>query len=326
MLCMCSLEIRIFRPHYHHVSHTATIWRLAVHALLACFLANAANKFFVADLDYEAAHGFYARIFDFHGDAPDQYRILPLLPLKYLCQHLPFNTAVLAYNLVFGFLGLELLWRMTPRLSTQGRYTISVVLAGTYSYAQYTGWRPDTMGLFCLAACTAWVAWHLRDRTLREGLLLVLVLALAFARADVALALAALLAAYHVRTMALRLLLPILPVLVQALLQWQLFPEAQYYTQTVMLWDNLGGYYLLRHPATYLLLALLMVYGRPLRAFVRQLWRRYPIVCGILLAYLGLVLVVGRLNEYRLYLPFVPFLLAYWNEFRPRHEKEADPV
>ena len=305
---------------------TATIWRLAVHTLLACFLANAANKFFVAELDYELANGFYARIFEFQGDAPDQYRILPLLPLKYLCQHLPFNTAVLVYNLFFGFVGLELLWRMTPRLTTQGRYTIAVLLAGGYIYTQYTGWRPDTMGLFCLAALTAWVAWHLRDRTLREGLLLLLVVALAFARADIALALAALLAAYHVRTMAIRLLLPVLPVLVQALLQWQLFPTATYYTKTIMLMDNLGGYYLLRNPATYLLLALLLIFARPLWAFAQHLWQRYPIVCGVLLAYLGLVLVVGRINEYRLYLPFVPFLLAYWNESRPRHEKEADPV
>ncbi|MEM7039731.1 MAG: hypothetical protein AAF570_22345, partial [Bacteroidota bacterium] len=67
--------------------------RLLFHALLAFFLANAANKFFVVDLEYEMENGFYARIFNFQGDAPDQYRILPLLPLKLLCDQLPFNHA-----------------------------------------------------------------------------------------------------------------------------------------------------------------------------------------------------------------------------------------
>lgn len=304
----------------------STLWRLAAHSLLACFLANAANKFFVADLDYEALHGFYARIFDFVGDAPDQYRILPLLPLKLLCGYLPFNTAVLLYNLVFGFLSLELLWALGRKASESRRYAVSILLAGAYIYCQYTGWRPDTMGLLFLACLTAWVAWRVRDRLLREGALVLLTVALAFARADIALALAAILAAYHVRSMPLRLVLPLLPVAVQALLQWHIFPQAAYYTQTVMLWDNLGGYYLLRNPATYLVLALLLIYRQPLWDFVRRLWKRYPIVCCVLLAYLGLVLVVGRLNEYRIYLPFLPFLLAYWNDFDPRHEKEADPV
>jgi hypothetical protein len=304
-----------------HVIQRSILLRLAAHGLLACFLANAANKFFVVDLDFEAVQGFYARIFAFAGDAPDQYRILPLLPLKLLCAHMPFNTAVLLYNLAFGWLGLELLWAVQPKAGEGRRTAVSVLFAGAYIYTQYTGWRPDTMGLFCLAALTVWVAWHVRDRLLREGALVLLVLALAFARADVALAFAAVLAAYHVRSMSLRLLLPVLPVAVQVLLQWVLFPEAAYYSKTVMLWDNLGGYYLLRNPATYLILALLLLYGRPLWAFTRQLWERYPIVCGALLAYLGLVLVIGRLNEYRLYLPFLPLLLAYWNEFRPRDEK-----
>ena len=79
--------------------------RIAVHILLAAFLANAANKFFVADLDYEFANGFYEKIFVGLGDAPDQYRILPLGPLKLLCGYLPFedpNTNKLYKKIMAG--------------------------------------------------------------------------------------------------------------------------------------------------------------------------------------------------------------------------------
>jgi hypothetical protein len=320
-----SREFRIFMPHIDPVNYRTTIWRLAAHFLLACFLANAANKFFVADLDIEAIQGAYAKIFAGQGDAPDQYRILPLLPLSALCSWLPFNTAVLLYNVVFGFLTLELLWAIVPGVAEGRKYALSILFAGAYIYCQYTGWRPDTMGMVFLASMSAWAALRLPASAWRDGLLLLLVVALSFSRADMALALAVILSAYFLRTLPVRIALPLLPLGIQALLQWGIFPDARYYTKPVMIWDNLSGYYLVRNPATYLILAVLLIYRLPLLQFARFLWKLYPIVCLVLIGYLGLVLVVGRVNEYRLYLPFLPFIWAYWNQFR-HHEKEADPV
>lgn len=299
------------------------IRRLLVHILLAVFLANAANKFFVPDLEYEAIHHFYARIFAFQGDAPDQYRILPLLPLKVLCTALPFNSAVLIYNTVAAFLVFELLWLLMRGISDSRKYATNLILSATYIYFQYTGWRPDTLGLLLICTLTVLAADRIRDPLLRDGSLLLGTLAIAFSRADIALAFAAYFALYKVRSLPIRLLLPGLPVFIQLVLQTWVFPDAQYYTQTIMLWDNLSAYYIIRHPATYLIIALLILYARPLAAYALWIWKRYPGFCFIVLGYLGLILVVGRLNEYRLYLPFLPLLLTFWSERTRLHEKET---
>jgi len=283
--------------------------RLLVHGLLAIFLANAANKFFVVDLDYEAEHQFYAKIFAGLGDAPDQYRILPLLPLKWLCSQLPFNQAVMVYNLGFGFLAFELFAWIMGGIRQRKKFTFNILFAGAYIYAQYTGWRPDTMGLVFLSAFMVSPLFICKARsqlTLTGALgMSVLMAALAFSRADIAMVFAFYLGIYHAQNWFFRILWVVLPVLVQYLLMIQLYPEASYYSDKVMLLDNLSGYYLLRHPGTYLLLALGCVYFRPIQRFIRQTWDQkwFYVLC---LAYLGLVLVVGRVNEYRLYLPFVP--------------------
>lgn len=303
--------------------------RLLVHGLLAIFLANAANKFFVVDLDYEVEHQFYAKIFAGVGDAPDQYRILPLLPLKHLCNHLPFNHAVLVYNLLFGFLAFELFWWIMGGLNRRKKFIFNLLFAGAYIYTQYTGWRPDTMGMVCLSALMVSPLFICKPRsnvTLSGTIgMTILLAALAFSRADIALVFAAYLSIYHTRNWPVRIVWCVLPVLVQYLLMVQIYPEAAYYSDQVMLLDNLSGYYLLRHPGTYLLIALGIVFFQPIRQFIRQTWDQkwFYLLC---LAYMGLVLVVGRLNEYRLYLPFVPIFLLIWQHQTTSHGPKTDPV
>lgn len=291
------------------------IWiRLAFHGLLAFFLANAANKFFVADLEYELAHGFYARIFAGVGDAPDQYRLLPLIPLKAICDFLPFNHAVLVYNVAVGFLVLELFWWIMGGLPRRQKLLFQLLFAMGYIYCQYSGWRPDTLGLLAVAAAVVLPPWWTVDRPATYGLRLlqtVLLLALAFSRTDIALVYGAFLAIYGTQSWAWRLTWLLAPVGVQLLLQLVLFPEASYYSKTVMLTDNLSGYFLVRHPATWLILAVLLVFGRHLRDFVRRTWR-FRWLYALLTGYLLLVLVIGRVNEWRLYLPFLPLLLSIW--------------
>lgn len=293
--------------------------RLLGHLLLAAFVANAANKFFVVELDYELAHGFYARIFAFQGDAPDQYRILPLLPLKVLCRHLSFNHAVLVYNFILGFGVLELLWRMSRRLGGNWRWGLSFGFSILYIFTQYTGWRPDTMGLMLLSTLAALVLQDLRDAGLRGLLFGACILALSFSRAEIALVFA--LFATFYRTLGYGFLIPV-PILIQMLLQTTLFPDARYYSKTIMLWDNLHLHYLLRNPATYLLAASGVVFYRQCHAFVMKTLRRFYYFYLLLGGYILLVLVIGRLNEYRLYLPFVPLLLIVAHGARAVHGKQ----
>jgi hypothetical protein len=280
--------------------------RLTCHVLLAVFVANAANKFFVADLEHEEVFGFYARIFQFIGDAPDQYRILPLLPLKLLCGYLPFNHGVLVYNSVFGFVVLELLWRMTNKLTTTWRWAVGFGYAILYIFLQYTGWRPDTMGLMAICLGAALILRELRDASLRGILFAFAVVLLSFSRADIAL-IFALFATFY-RSRAYALLIPI-PIVLQVLLREVIFPDAVYYATVIMLKDNLRLYYLLRNPATYLILATIVAFYRPIVDFVKRTYKINAYFYLLLVGYFLLTMVVGRINEYRLYLPFLPLFL-----------------
>lgn len=296
--------------------YPSTAIRLMVHALLAMALAQAANKFFVADLDSELANGFYARIFQFAGEAPDQYRILPLIPLKWLCDWLAFNHAVLVYNAVLGMAVLELLWLLSKHLKVQWRWGIGFGMAVAYIFFQYTGWRPDTMGLLLLCCCAAYLLqMPLRDATLRLLLYGASIVLLSFSRADIAL-IYALYATFY-RNGSYAIWIP-LPIVVQLLLQNVFFPEAQYYTKTIMLLDNLKLHYIIQHPATYLIMATALAFWRPIVGFVRVTIQKNYYFYLLIAGYLLLVLVIGRLNEYRLYLPFLPLLLLFAHGSQPK--------
>jgi hypothetical protein len=290
--------------------------RLVGNALLAIFIAHAANKFFVLDLAFELEHSFYGRILQFQGDAPDQYRIFPLLPLKYLCAWMPFNTAVLLYNMVFGMVALELLWRLSRGLAENLRWGLGFGLAISYIFLQYTGWRPDTMGLLVLCMVAALLLRDLRDASLRMLLYGVSIVLISFSRTDIALIYALFGTFYRKRSYAL--FIPI-PIIVQIMLQEWIFPNAQYYSKVFMLRDNLSLYYLSRHPGTYLLAATILVFWKPIFAFVKGTFRKNVYFYLLVMGYGLLVLVIGRLNEYRLYLPFLPLLLLIAHGRKSNH-------
>lgn len=132
-------------------------------------------------------------------------------------------------------------------------------------------------------------------------------------------------AIYCTRKWPLILLWLVIPLVVQFFLQEIIYPDASYYSEKIMLLDNLRGYYLLRHPATYLILALLIAFWRPVLNFLRQSWEQKWFYL-LVLSYLGLVLVVGRINEYRLYLPFVPIFLVIWREYGSQYGTTTDLV
>lgn len=298
--------------------------RVIIHGLLAVFLANAANKFFVADLEYELEHGFYKAIFNFVGDAPDQYRVLPLIPLDWLCDFLPFNHAVLVYNFIFTFVVLELFLFILRPMAQKKIFAVALLFVLGYNLCQFSGWRPDTMGLLFFATLLVLplkLAGNLLSRPAAQSLLTLGLIGLAFCRADVAMVYAFFLAIYQNSHWTVRMIWLMLPVGVQILLQFVLFPDATYYSKTVMVMDNLSGYYLLRHPATYLIVAVVLLWGKQIKEFIQASWK-YKWFYFALVGYLGLVFVIGRLNEYRLYLPFLPLFFFIWNE-KYLHEKAS---
>lgn len=297
--------------------------RIFIHLLLAAFLANAANKFFVPDLEYEAANSFYAKIFEFHGEAPDQYRILPLLGIKVIEGFLPFNLAVMAFNFLTAFLCFELLFVMLRKASIQSRLTFNLILAGVYIYLQYTGWRPDTMGLLLVGILAILPGFSLPPGPLKQLLTLLGITALAFCRSDIAVVYGVFLAIYQSGPISVRLLFPVIPVVVQLALQFVIFKNAEYYTKPMMLWDNLGMKYLVRNPATWLIPVVILIYFRPITKFIQRSWNSFRFLYLLLAGYVILVLFVGRINEYRLYLPFVPLFIWAWDRTAANYGKKT---
>ena len=292
---------------------SATFKRIVFHVLLATFVANAANRFFIPDLQFEEEHQFYEAIFNFEGQAPDQYRILPLLMIKTVRGALrlgrpstPFNHGVLVFNFICGFLIFELLFGLLHYKDEARRIGFNILLAVGYIYTQYTGWRPDTLGLLFL--CLLYVFWIDRKKE-TVYLHLFFLLLLAFSRADIALIYGVFMGMTRVKNWAIRGLFVAIPIAVQMALQFYFFKEATYYTKPMMFWDNLVGYYLAYNPATWLILALVVWYFKEIKKYIAITYQKVPTFYWLLGGYLLLILVVGRLNEYRLYLPFIPLLI-----------------
>ncbi len=280
---------------------------IVVHLLLAAFLSNAANKFFVAAMEEDASR--YDLIFRFVGDAPDQYRILPLLGLKALCLCMPFHTAVLVFNFVLGFVCLELFMPFLKAWKWRKKMAFSVLFAAAYIYTLYTGWRPDTLGLLAICQVVALMALRLPKGLAGQVAMTLGIVALAFSRAEIAMVYAFVLALHFGRRWLLAVVWMAMAAGVQLLLSEVCFPDASYGGAKVMITDNLRGYYLVRNPATWLILAACLIWWKPLSTYVRNTWRNFFYFYLAALGYLLLVLVIGRINEYRLYLPFLPLLL-----------------
>jgi hypothetical protein len=298
--------------------------RVLIHLLLAAFLSNAANKFFVADVEADASR--YDLIFRSLGEAPDQYRILPLLGLKALCHWMPFHTAVLVFNFVLGFVCLELFMPLLGAWKWRTKMAFSVLFSAAYIYTLYTGWRPDTLGLLAICQLVTLLALRVPQGVVWVVAMTLGLIALAFSRAEMALVYAFVIALHFGRRWVLAFAWMGLAVAVQLTLSKLIFPDAHYTTQTVMLSDNLSGYYLVRNPSTWLILAACLIWWKPLSTYVRNTWRKFFYFYLAALGYVVLVLVIGRINEYRLYLPFLPLLLMLLMHATHQNEQKTSAV
>ncbi len=308
------------------ISPALPAWRrILIHLLLAIFVANAANKFFIGDLEFELEHQFYTTIFAFEGQAPDQYRLLPLMGIKAVWAGLktlrpatPFNHAVLVFNFFCAFLIFELWFGMLRQFAASKRLTFHLLFALLYIYTLYTGWRPDTLGLLLICVLYTSRLPTVAGKQIASWWHLLGIMALSFSRTDIAVVYGIFFAAYYARRWWIRLILILFPFATQALLQFWLFKDATYYTKPIMIWDNLGMYYLAYNPASWLIAAAVLIFWKQLLHFFRRTYATFPVFWWLVLAYLGLVFVFGRINEYRLYLPFLPLMMMM-----DRHLKQA---
>jgi len=283
--------------------------RVAFHLLLAVFVARANDEHFRSFIDWEGARGFYRAILTLQGHAPDQYRILPLLPLRLLEHWMSFRYAVLALNLVALFLCLELFWWTLAHRPPRQRVLVSLLFAALAHFTLYPGWRPDTSALLALCALSLAPLRALPPSRRRDALLVGGITMLSFARADVALVYGIFLQSGRRAAGWARALVLLAPLAVQLLLARVVFPQATTYARIWALGDNLSPR-TVETATTFLLLALLLASWESARRWLGEVARNDRPLALACLVLFAAVLCFGRVNEYRLFLPLLPMLLV----------------
>ena len=286
----------------------------ALCALLALFAAHATTLMHLQHPQMlELLHKELQLLSLGQGRAPDQYRVL----------------AIWAYAGLVKLYGLQL---AATLLAGVGLFISNMLLAGLVAVEQrarflllfnllfpftlYNGWRPETALVVALAAL---FVYALRYR-LAWGGIAVLTLLISGFRADLALFCVLFWAVGTTAPYRIRLALISLPLLIQALLKWLIFPDSQYYCPVIMLDTNLSLQYWLQAPLSYVWLGLLLMYHGAIWTSLRWLATEQRPYLLVLAAYVLALLVVAKLDEFRLYLPLVPFVLF---SLSPRGEQNG---
>ena len=89
-------------------------------------------------------------------------------------------------------------------------------------------------------------------------------------------------------------------------------------TSLVMISDNLSLRFLASSPLTYFLIALLVGYWPSIINFIKQVAKTHVFVLVAMCGYVVTLFVIARLNEYRLFLPFLPLVLWLIDEQKNR--------
>lgn len=263
-------------------------------------------------------------VINLQGRAPDQYRILPYLiisAIDSLAAMLPMNThglrvPILVFDTLSLFLSALLLRAKFPRAVSQNFVWLLFLI---YPFLMFDGYRPISAFILLIAIlCINAIMWVRQNAKASSPWPLVAILVLSFTRTDIALLYAVIYLGATNAPMALRITALITPPVALFLLTRVLFPEAEYFSAIVMLWENLRGAFLLGSPLTYLVAALILYYWQSIAPFTKQLFTEFPIVGLAIAAYLLLLLVIAMPNEYRLFLPLLPIVL--WRIEESRHK------
>jgi hypothetical protein len=164
------------------------------------------------------------------------------------------------------------------------------------------GWRPDPAFLVFLGAV---VCIQVRDRV-RPPFVLPALLALTCARSDLGLLAAAFCLIARRRVDAWAAMLLLLPVAVQGILSYWVFPDAQWYCPVVRFHENLSLAYVAVVPLTYILPGAVLLAWLSFPGWRRGFRRAWPFFAA-LIAYVGILCVIALVNETRLFLHLVPF-------------------
>jgi hypothetical protein len=259
---------------------------------------------------------------DGKGAAPDQYRLLQnhLSGLLY--------RVVGIYHSTFWFTAVSLaaaifvlVEKAYPSIPQFVKKYLSIALTLLYPVLMYNGPRGDTAFILLLALGLT-IAIEREDKLLFVGTLILM----AFTRADIALfsALFAVLWKPIWFNPVFYGFIVALPIAVQGILQFIVFPDAHYYCDVVMIKQNMNFDRYVTTPAFLLFGALMCLYLRGIISFGDWLYRlgvRGKILILLFSAYLFAMFVVAIVAETRLFLPLAPFILLLVQEFYAKENK-----
>jgi hypothetical protein len=282
--------------------------------LAAAFSAWASYRIHVLPIE-DMALPILAQIVDLQGRAPDQYRVLPYLligALHFLQEFFAGAPSTLRYPvLVFDCVSLFAASTMLRRLlPANSALHFSLALLLLYPYLMFDGYRPISAFILFLSVLAVLSMKELGSaNTASAWRYLLLVLLLSASRADVALMIAAAGLGLARPGVLVSITSLAIPLLMQGLLQWLIFPEAEYFSAVVMVQDNLSGRFLFASPLTWLLAGLALLYLQQIRTISCFAWRCYRVTAVVVLGYVLTLFIVARPNEYRLFLPMLPVIL-----------------
>ena len=251
--------------------------------------------------------GFEALIV-FSGSAPDQYRVAPYILIDAIRDALNLVTLrvpIVIFESLFVFLSV---FSIRKHFDVGQKMLWCLLLI--YPFLMVGGYRPITSFILFLSIQLV-VSMRNADSGQRNAWLVfaILIAVMSFTRADVAFLIAV--AAFGLQGASYwsKGCIAAIPLVAQFLLSTVIFPEAEYYSQLIMIADNLSLIFLLVSPLTYLFIGLLLFYWDAVLAFFKFSAQNNRIILAAMVGYVAVLLVIARPNEYRLLLPFLPLVL-----------------
>ena len=251
------------------------------------------------------------------GRAPDQYRYLPYLFLDQIRNILTvivgkdigWKWPLVTFEATFLALGLCSLVSYSSEQLDKRMIVLTTTLV--YPFIMLDGVRSIASFIFFMSCFLLLIS---KSSFLggRRGLFYSVLVAFSFSRADVAI-LVGLIAAHHMHyRISEKLAVATIPIVAQILLMQYIFPSAEYFSEVLMFRDNISAVYIVGNPVTYLILGSVIGYWNKFSDFLAAVseHHRFPLILCI--GYIATILLVGRINEFRLFLPLLPIFYSVW--------------
>lgn len=279
------------------------------------------------------AIGILDALIDMVGRAPDQYRVLPYFIIGLLSDLIGIFThsggsdllstriSIVTFDAAFLASSLFVLRiYFGPARSLIFIMTLLIL----FPFLMYGGYRPISSFILLLAtALTIILRDHSEGKPGAVASYFLLLGLMCLTRADIALMFAFLGLTLSIPSW-LKALAITLPLVAQYLLSEVVFPEAVYFSPVIMVLDNLSFRFFITSPLTYLWLVLGAIYYSKIVSFLKQCWQQQRLVLLILLGYCGVLFVIARPNEYRLFLPMLPVVLWLLEDIAADSDRHAD--